>query len=95
MEYNNVRQEVKMATERLEIRLDQERRRKLQVIAEAHDAPISETVRRMIDQVYDDILNERRQRAAEELGRLQIEDVPDPETLNRQSESTYGVDDLH
>jgi hypothetical protein len=95
MEYNNVRQEVKMATERLEVRLDKERRRKLQEIAKAQDAPVSETVRRIIDKAYDDIMMARRKRAAEELGKLQIEDVPDPEELSRQLDSTYDVGDLY
>jgi hypothetical protein len=31
----------------------------------------------------------RRVEAARELGSLQVEDVPDPETLNRQLEGTY------
>jgi len=31
----------------------------------------------------------RRVEAAQELGSLQVEDVPDPETLSRQLEGTY------
>ncbi len=83
-----------MVTERLEVRLDAERRRKLKEIAEQRGAPVSEVVRQLIDQAYQDIDRAMRMRAAQALIALEIEDVPDPETLNRQSESTYGIPDL-
>ena len=84
-----------MATQRLDIRLDQERRRKLRELAAEQGAPISELVRRLIDQAYEETLRERRARAARELGRLEIEDVPDPATLSRQLEDTYESGGLH
>lgn len=83
-----------MATERLEVRLAPEHRRKLSELAAAHGAPVSEVVRQIIDQAYEDALLRRRLRAAQELARLEVEDVPDPETLSRQLEGTYESADL-
>jgi len=83
-----------MVTDRLEVRLDPERRRKLSELATEHGAPVSEVVRQMIDQAYEEALRVRRLRAARELARLAVEDVPDPETLSRQLEGTYEPADL-
>jgi hypothetical protein len=83
-----------MVTDRLEVRLDPERRRKLSELATEHGAPVSEVVRQMIDQAYEETLRGRRLRAARELTRLEVEDVPDPETLSRQLEGTYEPADL-
>ncbi len=78
-----------MTTERLDVRLDGERRRKLRQLAAEQGAPVSETVRRLIDRAYEDRLQVRRRQAAQELAQLEIEDVPDPLTLNRQLEGAY------
>jgi len=83
-----------MATERLEVRLNPEHRRKLSELAAAHGAPVSEVVRQIIDQAYEDALGRRRLRAAQELAHLEVEDVPDPKTLSRQLEGTYESTDL-
>ena len=83
-----------MATERLDVRLDHERRRKLREVAADQDAPVSETIRRLIDRAYEDILGARRRRAAHELGQIEIEDVPDPARLSRQLEDAYGPGDV-
>lgn len=83
-----------MVTKRLEVRLDRERRRKLQKLADAQGSPVSEVVRRMIDKEYEVSLDTRRSKAARELARMQVEDVPDPETLSRQLEGTYESGDL-
>lgn len=83
-----------MTPERLEVRLDRDRRRKLLEMAEEQGAPVSETVRRMIDLAYDEALKRRRRRAAEELAQMEIEEVPDPAILSRQLEGTYEPSDL-
>ena len=83
-----------MHTSRLELRLDQERRRKLTEIATARGAPVSQVIREMIDQIYEEARRADRLRAAQELARLEVEDVPDEATLNRQLESTYASTDL-
>ena len=78
-----------MTTERLDVRLDQERRRKLQRLAAEQGAPVSQVVRGLIDRAYEETLQARRRRAARELGLLEIEDLPDPATLNRQLEGAH------
>ena len=83
-----------MTVERLDVRLDQERRRKLLKLAAEQGAPVSEMVRRLIDRAYEDTLDARRKRAAQELGQLELEDVPDPATLCRQLEAAYESSDL-
>ncbi len=84
-----------MAIERLDVRLDQERLRKLRELAAEQGGPVSEMVRRLIDRAYEDSLRARRKRAAQELGKLKIEDVPDPATLGSQLEATHEPDGLH
>jgi len=88
--YNDVRTEVwYMLTERLDVRLDHERRRKLAELAAARGGSVSAVVREMIDQAYEEGLRADRVRAARELAQLAVEDLPDPETLRRQLEGTY------
>lgn len=72
----------------LHVRVDSERRRKLMELA-AQGTPVSETVRRLIDRAYEDMLRSRRRRAALEAARLEIEDAPTPATLSRQLESAH------
>jgi hypothetical protein len=84
-----------MTTERLDVRLDQERRRKLRELAAEQGAPVSEMVRRLIDRAYEETLKAHRKRAARELGRLKIEHVPDSATLNRQLERAHEPGGLH
>jgi hypothetical protein len=95
MPYNDIRMEVcDMATERLEVRLGPQHRRRLSELAVARGAPVSEVVRQIIDQAYEDSLRDRRLKAAKEIARLEVEDVPDPETLARQLEGAYDSADL-
>ena len=84
-----------MSIERLEVRLDQDRRRKLRELAEEQGTAVSEMVRRLIDRAYEESLDVRRKRAAQELGQMEIEDVPDPATLNRQLEDAHEPGGLH
>jgi hypothetical protein len=83
-----------MVTERLEVRLDKDRRRKLAEMAAAKGVPVSEVVRRMVDREYDEVLKQQRMGAVEAIARLEIEDVPDPETLCRQLSGAYDLPDL-
>ena len=84
-----------MAIERLDVRLDQERRRKLRELAAEQGTPVSEMVRRLIDRAYDDTQGARRKRAAQELGQMEIEDVPDPASLHHQLEAAHETGGLH
>ena len=84
-----------MATERLDMRLDRERRRKLQELAAEDGSPVSAVVRRLIDKAYEDTQQGRRRRAALELGRLEIEDVPSPEAVSQELEDAHEPGGLH
>lgn len=84
-----------MGTDRVDVRLDEARRRKLRQMAEEQGAPMSVVVRRLIDRAYEDTLKARRKRAAQELGRFELEHVPDPATLSRQLEGAHEPGGLH
>jgi Arc/MetJ-type ribon-helix-helix transcriptional regulator len=84
-----------MITERLEVRLDSEHRQKLAELVERERASISEVIRRLIDQAYEDSLRERRLELVREIAALEIEDVPDPDELSRQLDRTYDIRDLY
>jgi hypothetical protein len=71
-------------SDRLDVRLDSDRRRKLSEVAAEYNTAISEAVRIMIDQAYEDVVQERRRQAARVLAAMAVEDVPDPEELSRQ-----------
>lgn len=83
-----------MATDRLNVRLDRERRRRLKELAAEQGAPVSETIRRLIDRAYDETLRARRRRAAQALAELEVEDVPAPDTLSRQLEDAHELGGL-
>ena len=74
---------------RLHVRLDPERRRRLEELAEEKGAPISEVVRRLIDDAYQGIMQERRRQAVRRLTSLEIEVVPDAATLSRELEEAH------
>ena len=81
-----------MLGERLEVRLDAARRQRLNIIATARKQPIAAVIRDLIDQEHEALLAAKRRQAAEALGRLEVEDVPDPDILSRQLDETYAVD---
>ena len=80
-----------MPAERLEVRLDHERRSKLEKLAAARGLAVSELVRTTMDEAYEESMREERLQAALEIGELQVEDVPEPEVLKRQLERTYDL----
>jgi hypothetical protein len=82
-----------VASARLDVRLDQERRRKLNALAAARQAPVSQVVRELIDLAYEDAQRRSRQQAAEALSRLEVTDVPDPQTLSRSLDAAHAVPD--
>ena len=57
--------------------------------------PISEMVRGLIDDAYEDVLRQRRRQAVERLIRLEVEDPPDAATLSRELEATHEPGGLH
>jgi hypothetical protein len=84
-----------MTTERLEVRLDAEHRRRLLVVAGERGARVSEVVRELIDRAYEESERENRLRAAAAIGQMAVEDVPEPATLREQIEATYDVTGVH
>ena len=80
---------------RLDVRLNAEQRQRLEELAEERGAPISEVVRRLIDDAYEDVMRERRKRAVERLMRLAVEDPPDAATLSRELEAAHEPGGLH
>lgn len=79
---------------RLEVRLDDERKQRLQELGEAEGVPISEVVRRLIDDAWEEVMRARRIAAVERLIALNVEDVPDPDTLSRELGERYEPGDL-
>ena len=79
---------------RLDVRLDAERRR-LDELVQERGEPISEVVRCLIDDAYEDIIQARRKEAVERLIELNMEVPPDPDTLSRELEAAHEPDGLH
>ena len=80
---------------RLDVRLDAERRRRLEEIVGGRGVPISEVVRRLIDDAYEEVMQERRMEAVQRLVRLEVEDPPDAATLSRELEAAHEPGGLH
>ena len=83
-----------MAKDRLDVRLDREHRERLDAIAASRHMPISAVIRGMIDETYEAVDRADRLRTVRELAGLNVEDVPDPETLSRQLGSAYAAPDI-
>ncbi len=80
---------------RLEVRLDDERRRRLEQLVAERNVPISEVVRGLIDDAYEEAMQKRRHDAVARLVRLEVEDPPDPATLSRELEEAHEPGGLH
>ena len=80
---------------RLDVRLDAEHRRRLEELVEERGVPISEVVRRLIDDAYEDIMRERRRQAVERLASLNAELPPDATELSRILEEAHVPGDIH
>ena len=80
---------------RLDVRLDAERRRRLEELVKERGEPISEIVRGLIDEAYEAFAQKRRRQAVDRLTRLGVEDPPDVETLSRELEVAHDPGGLH
>jgi hypothetical protein len=80
---------------RLDVRLDDEPRRRLEELVEERGVPISEMVRCLIDDAYEGIMRERRRNAVERLIKLEVEDPPDAATLSRELEAAHEPGGLY
>ena len=83
-----------MAT-RLDVRLDPERRQRLDEMARDLGVPISDVIRNLIDDAYESVLRERRRKAVNHLVSLAVEDPPDPQALSRELEAAHEPGGLH
>ena len=81
--------------ERLDVRLGAEHRRRLEELVAKTGVPISEVVRCLIDDAYEDVIQERRRSAVGRLTRLEVEDVPDAAILSRELEEAHEPGGLH
>lgn len=81
-----------MRTERLEVRLDPETRGKLDEVAAARGSSVSELVRALIEESYEEEVARERVAAAERIGAMEVEDVPSPEELKREFARAHGPD---
>ena len=80
---------------RLDIRLDHDCLARLDAVARDAGLSVSEVVRNMIDQAYEDVLREERQRAFEQLTSLRVETPPDPDELSRELEEAHAPGGLY
>ena len=80
---------------RLDVRLDDEHRRRLDEIVEERGLAISEVVRGLIDDGYATVMRERRRKAAQRLVELEVEDPPDPAQLSRELEAAHEPGGVH
>lgn len=81
-----------MVTERLEIRIDKERKEYLERVARDEARSISDAVRLLLDRGFEEWMKERRRLAVKRIAAMEIEEMPDPEELARQMDSMYDVD---
>ncbi len=69
---------------RFDVRLDAERRRRVESLAAIRGEPISQVVRCLIDEAYEAVIQQRRRDAVRRLAVLEVEDPPDAATLSRE-----------
>lgn len=84
-----------MVSERLDVRLDTEHRRRLAAIATAQGVSVSDAVRVMIDRLYEESRQAERLRAVEELAAMTVDDeVLEPDELSRYLNDAHAIPDL-
>ena len=79
---------------RVEVRLDEEQRQRLDAIAEEQDSSISEVLRGLIDDAWEAIMLERRRQLVREIASFEMEVPDDPQDLFRELESRFESDSL-
>ena len=77
--------------ERIEVRLDSETRGTLEEVAAARGSSVSELVRDLIAHSYEEeVAGVVRSQAAERIGQMEVEYVPQPTELKRQFSEAHG-----
>jgi Arc/MetJ-type ribon-helix-helix transcriptional regulator len=80
-----------MKYDRIEVRLDEERVRKLSELRASYHTSTSQVVRRAIDTAYKELDLKSRLDALERIKAFPgVEEMPDPEELKRQNEEFYS-----
>lgn len=79
---------------RVEIRLDEEHRQRLDDIVEERDASVSEVLRGLINSEWEAIMLERRRQLVREIASFQGKVPEDPMDLFRELESRFESDSL-
>ena len=74
---------------RLDIHLDDERRRRLEELGNERGVSVTETLSGLIDDAYTDFVQERRKRAAARIIGLGVEEPPDPAKLSSELETAH------
>ena len=83
-----------MRTERIEVRLDPETRGKLEEVAAARGSSVSELVRSLIERSHEEeVAGAVRLAAAERIGKMGVEDVPEPAELKQQFSEAHAPDE--
>ncbi len=83
-----------MRTERVEVRLDPETRGKLEEVAAVRGSSVSELVRALIERSYEEELAKARLEAAERIGAVSVEEVPEVDILKRQLAEAHDDDKM-
>jgi predicted CopG family antitoxin len=83
-----------MTMGRLAVRIDPEQKRKLVEMARREGGSISDVIRKLIDQAYESDRREYLLGLIDEMSRLNIEDVPEPDELSRQLAAKYDFEHL-
>lgn len=83
-----------MTTERLAVRIESQQKKKLAEMAEREGRSVSDVVRRLIDEALESDRREYLLGLIDEMGKLNIEDVPEPEELSRQLAEKYDFERL-
>jgi len=90
--YNLVRKVVHGMSKRVEMRLDDETYEDLAELAAEGQTSVTATVREAIRLLREHRDRDERKRAVDEIAAMEIEEMPGPEELNRQLDSTHDVD---
>ena len=83
-----------MTIDRLVVRLDADRRKKLVELTERRQQSMSDLIRDLIDNAYEIDRREYLMSVVDKIASLNIEDVPDPDELSRQLAAKYDFERL-
>jgi hypothetical protein len=76
------------------LRLDEEHRQKLAAIAAIRATSVDAALNDLIDRSFAEIDYQVRAQAAERIGKLSLETVPDPQVLARELDEVHALPDL-